>query len=154
MNFFVRHRPIFVIQRYVEINISPSLNYIQFCRVVKRSKIFDTILEASGCKQSYLRSTGGGIDSSQKLLEGRGEGWTIHNHISMTASLLAGSQYIGNKLITIVAHRCPFYPMDISQLPFPLDISVSFFTSIGYFPLCTACSPFSFSLSNCVASPL
>lgn len=26
--------------------------------------------------------------------------------------------------------------MDISRLPFPLDISVSFFTSIGYFPLC------------------
>lgn len=65
----------------------------------------------------------------------------------MTASLLAGSQYIGNKLITIVAHRCPFYPMDISQLPFPLDISVSFFPSIGYFPLCIACSPLFLPLS-------
>ena len=93
----------------------------------------------------------------------------IHNHISMTASLLAASQYIGNKLITIVAHRWPFYPRThLSQLSLSLSLSLfpllcpRFLFTLVYrscLPLCSSvrlCSPYSFAaaISRTFAFPL
>lgn len=78
----------------------------------------------SWTSRTYLRSTGGGIDKPLKrLLPRRFQG----SRVSMTASLLTASQYIGNKLLTIVVSPgCPFKSMDTSWLslyfisPFPV----------------------------------
>lgn len=144
MNFFVRHRPVLVIQRYVEINISPSLITFSFAELWNDRKSltrFSRQVDVSSriCGRQVVESIA------------RRSFWGgIHNHISMTASLLAGSQYIGNKLITIAAHRCPFY----GHISTPFSTWYLCFLFHQYRLLPSLCSPFSFSPSSCVASPL